>query len=133
MVDDKNFLNDDDFEKLLTDFINSDSDKEKPDSESDNSAEKKRETEKQVAAIITDDLVETPKEEKSEEDYIPDFDEVQEVLSQAKADYDEQENQPMLGTDESELAQAFVNFSSSVNNLCVARLKKEFTPKFKIE
>lgn len=142
MADNKNFLDDDDFEKLLNDFINGDSPQEEPVSKKDNTPKnsnaeyKKREAEKQAAALVTDNLIKTTKEteeEEKEQEHFADFEEVQDILSDAKADYEEQKNEPMLGTDESELAQAFVNYSSSINNLTKARLQTEFVPKFKIE
>lgn len=155
MTGDDNFLDDNDFEKLLNDFINGDtpekSEKETEVNEVEISEEKKREAEKQAAALIDDNYVNIPniedtympnldepettseQEDFSSSAHTPEFYANQSELAQAKADYENQENQPMLGTDESELAQAFVNFSSSINNLCVARLHKEYNPKFKIE
>ncbi len=147
MADDKNIMNDDDFEKLLNDFINSGPDVEKPDNKKqpDN---KVRQAEKKAAEFISDSFIEIkPETEEKTENYYPDFTdnsdtepeedadfkEVQSALSDAKADFEEQENQPMLGTDESELAQAFINYSSSINNLSRVRLQKEFVPNFKIE
>lgn len=125
MADEKNFLDDDDFEKLLNDFINSD-----PEEEQAQATDNKREVEKQAAAAIADDYAQ---QSKTEETYTPDFEKTQSELAQARQDYDEHESEPMLGTDESELAQAFVNYSSSINNLTKARLQQEFLPKFKIE
>lgn len=131
MADDKNIMDDDDFEKLLNDFINGDSTEE--DEQEKSPDDKKRQTEQKAAAIIADDYVKTPENDIEDDKYLPNLDEAQSELAQAKADYEEQENQPMLGTDESELAQAFVNFSSSINNITKVRLKEEFIPKFKIE
>ena len=129
MADENNILDDDDFEKLLNDFINSDSDdNQAPDGEK--TPDKKREAEKQAAEAIAEDYVSIP---DIEDTYRPDFEETQSELAQAKQDYDEREAEPMLGTDESELAQAFVNYSVSINNLTKTRLQQEFLPKFKIE
>ena len=124
MADEKNILDDDDFEKLLNDFINSDPEEENEPSDN------KREVEKQAAAAIADDYAQ---QSETEETYDPGFEETHSELAQARQDYDEHESEPMLGTDESELAQAFVNYSSSINNLTKARLQQEFLPKFKIE
>ena len=143
MVGKNDIFDEDDFEKLLNDFINTDEKSENEQKNTDqqpkDSAEdKKREAEKEAVAAIGDYLelpeLEDDAYEVAEDDiYKTDLEETQSVLAQAKSDYEEQENQPMLGTDESELAQAFVNFSSSVNNLCRNRLQKEFQPKFRIE
>ena len=148
MADDKNIMNDADFEKLLNDFINNGADDEQDDVKETKSYDKVRHAEKQAAELISDTLIETDQDTaKKTENYHPvfdetpntepeedsDFKEVQSALSEARADYEEQENQPMLGTDESELAQAFINYSSSINNLSKVRLQKEFIPTFKIE
>ena len=125
MADLNNILDDDDFEKLLNDFINDGSSKNTT-SETDS----KRELEKQAAAEIAENFIPI---KNIEETYTPTFEKDQSELAQAKQDYDECESEPMLGSDESELAQAFVNYSSSINNLTKARLQQEFLPKFKIE
>ena len=148
MAEDKKFLDDDDFEKLLNDFINSDSDDQVYTSEDSKPQDKVREAEMQAASLINDHLVDTSSNNSDKEKaYTPtfenqefpieeennEFEEVQSALSDARADYEEQENQPMLGTDESELAQAFINYSSSISNLSRERLQKDFQPNFKIE
>ncbi len=133
MDGDNDILNDDDFEKLLNDFISSDKDLEPDEKEQKKSEiDKKLEVEKRAAAAISEDYVNVSEPDDEKRQNI-EFEETQSILAQAKADYEEQENQPMLGTDESELAQAFVNFSSSVNNLCKNRLQLEFRPKFQID
>ena len=131
MADEKNIMDDDDFEKLLNDFINSDPEtdmqEERPET-FDNT--NKRKIEKQSAEEIAGDYVSI---EETEGTYVTDFEENQSELVQARQDYENKEAEPMLGTDESELAQAFVNYSSSINNLTKSRLQQEFKPKFKIE
>lgn len=130
MADEKNIMDDDDFEKLLNDFINGSSEeKEKPEGKSIDE-NKKREVEKQAAAAIEEDYSSV---QNFEEIYSPEFEENKSEIAQAVEDYERHESEPMLGTDESELAQAFVNYSSSVNNLTKTRMQKEFKPKFKIE
>ena len=91
MADDKNIMNDDDFEKLLNDFINGDSSDE--DESKESLSDKKRQTEQQAAAIIADDYVEKTENDDENDKYLPNLDEVQSELAQAKADYEEQENQ----------------------------------------
>ena len=69
MADDKNIMDDDDFEKLLNDFINGDS--TEGDEQEKSPDNKKRQIEQQAAEIIADDLIETPKNEDEEDKYLP--------------------------------------------------------------
>ena len=146
MADNKDIMDDNDFEKLLNDFINGDSVEEySSNSDKNNIDAKKRQTEQQASSMLANDLLDADEktfsknyeysEPKNAEDspQTNDYDENQDLFAQAKSEYEEQEAEPMLGSDESELAQAFVNFSSSINNLSKAKLQKEFIPNFKIE
>lgn len=54
-------------------------------------------------------------------------------LSEAKTEAEAQENQPTLGSDESELAQAFVNFYTSVNKLSTEILNRNYRCEFEID
>ncbi len=140
--DNDGFLEDDDFEKLLNSFIN---DKFEEDSSSSQDVH--------AGAITPDDdeydgefdFDEDDDEDENETklsaegaqinsdmtDELPD--ELLASLKDAQLQMEEEKNQPTLGSDESELAQAFVNFYTSVNKLCVQKTEKEFVCDFKID
>lgn len=112
------FDDNDDFEKLLNSFIN---DKHEVDDKEDNeddsyfgklSAEGEKINE-QISAEMEEDLAA--------------------VLSESKEEAVKSENQSNLGADESELAQAFINFQSSVNKLAKEILKQNFEYIFSID
>lgn len=113
----KDILDDeDDFEKLLNNFINNKTDG--TEDESDDSAFIKLSTEdekadKQIASEIDQDLAAS--------------------IAAGKEAAVEQANQPNLGCDESELAQAFINFKTSVNKLSGEKLKQKFECDFEID
>jgi hypothetical protein len=113
----KDILDDeDDFEKLLNNFINNKTDG--TEDESDDSAFIKLSTEdekadKQIANEIDQDLAAS--------------------IAAGKEAAVEQANQPNLGCDESELAQAFINFKTSVNKLAGEKLKQKFECDFEID
>lgn len=113
----KDILDDeDDFEKLLNNFINNKTDG--TEDESDDSAFIKLSTEdekadKQIANEIDQDLAAS--------------------IAVGKEAAVEQANQPNLGCDESELAQAFINFKTSVNKLSGEKLKRKFECDFEID
>lgn len=113
----KDILDDeDDFEKLLNNFINNKTDG--TEDESDDSAFIKLSTEdekadKQIANEIDQDLAAS--------------------IAAGKEAAVEQANQPNLGCDESELAQAFINFKTSVNKLSGEKLKRKFECDFEID
>ena len=113
----KDILDDeDDFEKLLNNFINNKTDG--TEDESDDSAFIKLSTEdekadKQIANEIDQDLAAS--------------------IAAGKEAAVEQANQPNLGCDESELAQAFINFKTSVNKLSGEKLKQKFECDFEID
>lgn len=62
-----------------------------------------------------------------------DSDDLSAAFAQAREDMAKQENQPTLGSDESELAQAFVNFQASLDGLCKNNPTEKFKPSFSIE
>ncbi len=132
MAENKDILdNEDDFEKLLNNFINN-----KLENESDTSAE-----EDDYSAIDEeeDDLEAAFKHLSPEGQQINQEvsakldDDIAESLAAAKEAAIEQENQPNLGTDESELAQAFLNYHTSVNKLSIEKLHHKFSCDFKID
>ena len=112
------FDDNEDFEKLLNSFIN---DKHEVDDKEDNeddsyfgklSAEGEKINE-QISTEMEEDLAA--------------------VLSESKEEAVKSENQLNLGADESELAQAFINFQSSVNKLAKEILKQNFEHIFSID
>lgn len=113
----KDILDDeDDFEKLLNNFINTKTDE--TEDKNDDSAfiklsEEDEKADEQIVNEIDQDLVAS--------------------LAAGKEAAVEQANQPNLGCDESELAQAFINFKTSVNKLAGEKLKRKFECDFEID
>lgn len=150
------FLEDDDFEKLLDSFINDKYEEEPaPETSKEEITEKLGKAKDKLATSETaeenddedsddeddDDDEAEDEEELSEEDTrISEEidkenanDELVSSLQDAKEEAKETEKQPELGSDESELAQAFVNYFTSVNRLTVKNLQKEFECDFAID
>ena len=134
MAENKDILDDDDdFEKLLNNFINNKLEDEAENSAADSSYPEDDEQEED------DDLEAAFKHLSSEGQQVNqavsnELDkDIAESIAAAKEAAIEQENQPNLGTDESELAQAFLNFQSSVNKLSVEKLHHKFNCEFKID
>lgn len=97
-------LDESEFDRLLKEFINNSEESEDGKAEDD----------------------EAPK--KSEE-----YDDFSTMLAEAKEEMEQQENAPKLGMDESELAQAFVNYSASIKNLCKNFPNETYEPLFDID
>lgn len=117
MIDENNLHEEDDFEKLLNDFINSSIEDEK-----EKAPETKKTRSKQKRSNLDKD--DEPQQLEPE---------LADTLADAKVAIEEHENMPELGADESELAQAFLNFKSSINNLSQKFLKIPFACKFTID
>lgn len=116
----KDLLNDDDdFEKLLNNFINSKDDDTSHDTES--SA-----TSPFIQLNEDDQKINQEMSNEIEEDLAA-------SLAAGKEEAIVSANQPNLGSDESELAQAFINFQTSVNKLSAEILKQKFESKFVID
>lgn len=143
MAKNDDVLDDDDFEKLLNSFINSNF---------DDNDENVSEDKTQQSKEITKDNIEIAKSniqaENAEDEVIPISEEGEQIeeafadeiddelfseLSSAKAEAEEENDKPQLGTDESELAQALINFYNSVNALCEQKLKSSFEVQFSID
>lgn len=152
------FLEDDDFEKLLDSFINDKYEEEPtPAASKDEITEKLGKAKDKLANPEADEAGENAENETAGEEDDDDEAEDEEELSEedaqiseemdnedlneelvsslqdAKEEAKETEKQPELGSDESELAQAFVNYFTSVNRLTVKNLKKEFECDFAID
>lgn len=116
----------DDFEALLNSFINT-----KIEDYEDDSTPKEKE-EKAPAIIDETHLSEQGKIE-NEEASRQFEEELASTFAAARNAIEEEENKPTLGSDESELAQAFVNYQASVQKLSQTHLNKDFECTFKID
>ena len=110
---------DDDFEKLLNNFINSQVDNIPENSES---AEDKKDEPMTQSEIDENEKLSQAFEE-----------ELAATFSEARSAVEEEKNMPTLGSEESELAQAFMNFQNAVNTLSQNILNKHFNTDFKID
>ena len=116
----KDLLNDeDDFEKLLNNFINSKDDDSNYSTKnsSDSPFIELNESDKEINQELSNEI---------EEDLAA-------SLAAGKEEAVASANQPNLGSDESELAQAFINFQTSVNKLSAENLKQNFECSFVID
>ena len=136
-------LGDDDFEQLLDSFINAKIDDEEKNEIEISSDEKKAKAE-EIRNNIDDDnddwneddvmLVLNPADQQINSDLTAELEEdMSQSLSEAINDVKQKEDMPSLGNDEAELAQAFVNFYTSVNRLSIANLNQEFKCSFQID
>ena len=133
MAEKKDILDDDDdFEKLLNNFINNKLDDEPNDSAAQNTDADANDDDDDDLEAAFKSL--SPEGQKINQAVSDELDaDIAESIAAAKEAAIEQENQPNLGTDESELAQAFLNFQSSVNKLSVEKLHHKFICEFKID
>lgn len=116
----KDLLNDeDDFEKLLNNFINSKDDDTSHNTESSS-------TSPFIQLNEDDQKINQEMSNEIEEDLAA-------SLAAGKEEAVASANQPNLGSDESELAQAFINFQTSVNKLSAEILKQKFECSFVID
>ena len=145
---DSNVLEDDDFEKLLDSFINDSLDE--AEAESDVSANERINQLKNAEPAPAAENEEEEDDDDKQIDYTSELSaqgqEVNETMSDedldkmlvsslqdAKIEAQETHDQPMLGNDESELAQAFLNFYNSVNKLSMANLNQPYQCLFEID
>lgn len=147
-------MEDDDFEKLLNSFINDSLEEESMESTPSVSAEERNSQMKSADAEPqnTDDSADEEDDELQEDeidytaalspedqavnDYISqnDMDEaLVSSLQDAKAEAQNTIEEPTLGNDESELAQAFMNYYNSVNKLALTRLNTPYMCTFSVE
>lgn len=124
MAEDEDIISaDDEFEKLLQDFINA----EVPDDNETKSDEEKKRRESSETQISAEAQAENEMLSKAFEQELAD------TFSEARQAVEEQENMPELGSEESELAQAFLNYKSSVDKLSQKHLNKPFEVEFSID
>ncbi len=123
MAEEKDLIEeDDDFENLLNKFINSSI----TDDENDFTTQKPSPEEKKNALS----QAEIDENERISQEIDNDL---QASLNAAREAAIAEEQQPTLGTEESELAQAFLNYGNSVNRLSLMFLKKPFECQFSID
>jgi hypothetical protein len=148
MAENDDLLEDDndDFEKLLDSFINSKFDDEDNTPPSAGNAKEKLNELKDNIADEQDDDDDDDEEDNDFVELSPEGKQISKEMEEEDLDKDlvssfneakkvaeEHENQPTLGSDESELAQAFVNFYTSVNKLSNLHLKQEYQCEFNAE
>lgn len=121
----QNTTDNDDFEALLNNFINS----ELPISgdKSDTSSEAETETDMHIVDLSDEDLRENEELSKDLEKELSD------TFIEARQAAEEHESMPELGSEESELAQAFINYKSSVDKLSQDYLNSRFYTEFIID
>lgn len=148
MASNNDILEDDDFEKLLDSFINDKTDDIEEDVDSNVSDRisqlKNPEPEPEPTPEETNDdilndedmLISLDDEDKAINKQMTEEDLDQALVSSlqdAKIEAQDVKEQPTLGSDESELAQAFLNFYNSVNKLSNSMLKKPYECNFEVD
>lgn len=146
MANNNDILEDDDFEKLLDSFINDNTDdiEEDVDGNVSDRINKLKNPEPEIEPEETNDDI------LRDEDMLIPLDDDDKVinaqmtgedldqalissLQDAKIEAQDVKEQPALGSDESELAQAFLNFYNSVNKLSNTLLKKPYECNFEVD
>lgn len=146
MANNNDILEDDDFEKLLDSFINDSTDdiEEDVDGKVSDRINKLKNPELETQAEETNDdilhdedmLIPLDDNDKAINAQMTDEDLDQALVSSlqdAKAEAQDVKEQPALGSDESELAQAFLNFYNSVNKLSNTLLKQPYECNFEVD
>lgn len=135
--DDKSLVNEgvDDFEALLNSFINTKIEDFEDDDEkqkSENKSESSSGEEKTPLVLDESHLSEQGQKENEEASRLFE-EELAATFAEARNVIEEEEKKPELGSEESELAQAYVNFQASVQKLCQTNLNRDFESIFEIE
>ena len=121
----------DDFEALLNNFINSKVEDFEDEEESKEIIEKSA-TNETVSVIDETHLSEQGQKENEEASRLFE-EELASTFAEARTAIDAEEKKPMLGSDESELAQAFINYQSSIQKLSQTYLNRYFECTFEID
>lgn len=121
----------DDFEALLNNFINSKVEDFEDEEESKEIIEKSAKNET-ISVIDETHLSEQGQKENEEASRLFE-EELASTFAEARTAIDEEEKKPMLGSDESELAQAFINYQSSIQKLSQTYLNRDFECTFEID
>lgn len=112
MADDVSFDEQDDFEKLLNSFINTKLD------DVDTEEQPKQAQDASEISISAEDFELSEQDAKVNADASREFEEdLAATFADARAAVEEDQNAPTLGSEESELAQAVLNFQNSIGNL----------------
>lgn len=134
--DNKSTVNDgvDDFEALLNSFINTKiEDYEDNDNETSKPNTSQSEEKKEVFDVL-DETHLSEQGQKENEDVSRLFEEeLASTFAEARNVIEEQENKPTLGSEESELAQAYINYQASIQKLSQTYLNKDFECSFSID
>ncbi|MBQ8481815.1 MAG: hypothetical protein IJ532_04725 [Alphaproteobacteria bacterium] len=118
----------DDFETLLNSFINT-----KIEDFNDDEGDDKKKEDKPASSIIDETHLSEQGQKENEEASRLFEEELASTFAEARTAIEEEENKPTLGSDESELAQAFVNYQASVQKLSQTYLNRDFECTFKID
>ena len=113
MSDEEIFSEGDDFEKLLNSFINT----KLEDEDDDNENKSKNISETDDSSL---QLSQQAQEENDEADELFEQ-ELASTFNEARTAIKEENDKPELKSEESELAQAFINYQNSINKLCLGR------------
>ena len=130
---DQSTISNDDFEALLNNFINAElpveentgEPKEGPTETAPNVAEPPAGA--QILDLNAEDLQENEELSQAFEQELAD------AFSEARDAVEQNENAPELGSEESELAQAFINYKTSVDKLAKEHLNDRFYTEFSID
>lgn len=121
----------DDFESLLDNFINS---KIEDFEDKEESKEIIKKASSQTTTSVIDETHLSEQGQKENEEASRLFEEeLASTFAEARSAIEEEENRPKLGADESELAQAFVNYQSSIQKLSQTYLNRDFECSFEID
>jgi len=121
----------DDFESLLNNFINSKIEDFNDEEESREIIEKS--ATKETTSVIDETHLSEQGQKENEEASRLFEEELASTFAEARTAIEEEEKKPMLGSDESELAQAFVNYQSSIQKLSQTYLNRDFECTFEID
>lgn len=133
--DDKSMIDEgvDDFEALLNSFINTKID-DYDESDEDEKSDKSSYNETKDSPTITDETQLSRQEQKENEEASRLFEEeLASTFAEARNVIKEEESKPTLGSEESELAQAYINYQSSIQKLCQTFLNRDFESLFSID
>ena len=141
--DDKSLVNEgmDDFEATLYSFINTkmedleDDDKEETSKESEfvKAYEESAASDGNTSKVVEESQLSEQGQKENEEASRLFEEELAATFAEARSAIEEDEKKPELGSEESELAQAYINYQASVQKLSQTYLNKDFECMFNID